>query len=208
MISADRFLGRKAKPCGRCGSIKHYVNPMGGTSCVQCHPPKTESIRLDCVSGVWQLPATSPAPAAGGEPDAVGVNPRQAAYLAAIHDEMTRPGGTLDRMDSAGHCFAFVSTSAQIAVKMRQSSQAPQERPGLAGETVESMTFWNGDARRSFPAGTPCEIFPGNSVPRNDPDSAAIIFSLKSRKDARSFSVIRLDGRLRIVAEKLARPLS
>lgn len=206
MISAERFVGRKAKPCGKCGGLGHYVNPFGGTSCVTCHPPKSsDAVRLDCVGGVWRIPATSNVPAfppAGG-----GITERQAAYMAALVGIMTEPGGTLDRMDAGGHHFAFVSTSAQIAARMRAAKSEPRaDVEGLAGEITDELTFGNRASSEVYPAGTPCEIFPGGSVPRNDPDSGAIIFSLESRKDARNFTAIRLAGRLRIVNCRLVRP--
>ncbi len=54
--SHRRFLGRNAKTCRKCGGVEHYVNKLGGISCLLCMPPaKPEHclFRMTIVGGLW-----------------------------------------------------------------------------------------------------------------------------------------------------------
>lgn len=221
MIDATKFIGRKSSPCRRCNSRLHYVNPMGGVSCVACYPPRKPEhaiLRLIDDGGTWQTesesftPATSATPGnvprSSRQPSAAAREAHQSAYMAAVLDILTEPGGVLDRMDAAGHHFGFVATPAQIASRMRQMA-SDDENPvsdGAPAQTTREIVFGRVGDREVYPAGTLCELFPGRNPPRNDFDAAVIKSSILQRKDsARELAVIRLAGRLRIVHESSVR---
>ena len=58
--SPSRFIGRRASSCGKCRGVDHYINAMGGISCVVCSPPRSTAdgqSRLTIEGGVWIDPA-------------------------------------------------------------------------------------------------------------------------------------------------------
>lgn len=52
----EKFIGRDARPCRKCGGIAHYVNRLGGVSCQACQPPKQDRDVLGWLTiwaGAW-----------------------------------------------------------------------------------------------------------------------------------------------------------
>lgn len=57
MTIGQKFIGRKAQRCSRCGGENHFVNRLGGIQCERCSPAKSESevvLKLRIDGGFWQ----------------------------------------------------------------------------------------------------------------------------------------------------------
>lgn len=76
-MTSTKFVGRPAKPCSKCKGAWHWVNTMGGISCVQCQPAPASltdiaSRWLVVNAGKWEQPDgfvhQSPADAHGNQP--------------------------------------------------------------------------------------------------------------------------------------------
>lgn len=111
MSNPQRFIGRKAATCRKCGGSAHYVNRMGGIVCLDCSPPKSpadDTFRLTIEGGVWIDPANrfdmidaEPAfgiqsqPVAAGHPAAT--SPRTAGQLAQPNGQQQLAAELTDR---------------------------------------------------------------------------------------------------------------
>ncbi len=42
-FTISKLIGKKAKPCGKCQSLIHWVNTVGGVFCVHCRPDVSNS---------------------------------------------------------------------------------------------------------------------------------------------------------------------
>lgn len=125
-----KFVGRPAKPCSKCRGSWHWVNTMGGISCVQCQPaPPTitdiESRWLVVDGGRWEQPD-----------DFVNRGP------ASTHSN--QPQGTASS-DHAGLVDLFAPSSWLLDVFTNDASidvNRSSRTPAWTTEHQELVTWW------------------------------------------------------------------